>query len=963
MAKNPPIYLVCQTIGNQTHAVSQHPTEAQALAALARIEQADPHGTYIAAVGAGPAPRPFGCSGGHSMNAQTIAAIAAHAAPLEAETVLSFALVNNAKDTSTTPKPLPWGDWCARLTCFAIRADKDGPGFIPAVLNGPRKAENLEHYTALALDIEAQGDATPPPPEEAAQRLQAAGLAGVVYTSHNHMAPPELNNGKPAAPRYRVVVPLAQPMPPEHLQANVHGLADRLGLRDCLDPGSSDRGRLFYLPSHREGAPHFAQVVAGDWWQPLAPMETAQPPRPTAAPVGSSTAAAVDAGTLERVKAALTEWKPDDYDEWLKVGMALHSSNHPEAYALWCDWAAQSSKFSAEVSAAKWASFYSERIDAVTVGTIIARANDCPPLSAFRFGGGTFERRTDGLFFVEQDKDGSPRKRYLSPPVEVVAKTRTTGGRGWGRLLRWQDAEGRAHEWAMPLEMLQGDGADMRRTLADRGLSVAVSNAARNLFAAYLQNAPTEKLALCLERTGWAGGLYILPHRVFGEGEELAVYQGPSQHGHPYREAGSVAQWRDNVAALAVGNSRLVFAISAAFAGPLLELAGLEGGGYHFRGGSSSGKSTAVEVAASVWGKPSQYRRQWRNTTNGLEALAVLHNDGFLALDEIRQADPRALPDMVMMLGNGQGKSRMDKHLTARPVALWRLVFLSSGEESLEALTNSAGKTTKAGDEIRLADIPADAGAGYGLWENLHGQPTGGALADLLKQQAETYHGAAGVAWLEHLTQRGDDYRKGIAQQVNQFVQDHTPAGAGRQVGRVCRRFALVAVAGELATQAGLSGWPAGEATKAAARCFADWVASFGGIGNREERTALQQVRAFIEAHGGSRFESMAAGGLLIRERIPNRAGYIRDGEQGREYLIQREQFRREVCKGLDYEAVANALKDAGHLRHEPGRLTGKARHPETAKTESFYIVRASILRGDDDPGEDDEPEDQGLAM
>lgn len=50
MAKNPPIYLVCQTIGNQTHPVSQYPTEAQALAALARIEQADPHGTYIAAV-------------------------------------------------------------------------------------------------------------------------------------------------------------------------------------------------------------------------------------------------------------------------------------------------------------------------------------------------------------------------------------------------------------------------------------------------------------------------------------------------------------------------------------------------------------------------------------------------------------------------------------------------------------------------------------------------------------------------------------------------------------------------------------------------------------------------------------------------------------------------------------------------------------------------------------------------
>lgn len=891
---------------------------------------------------------------------------------------LTFALVRHPTDPQQIAdnEAKTWPAWCAMLSTYEVRDGKSdhkndlwgkmGPGFIPAVMPAGhrKKGAPVGDYSAVILDIEHTGHtgaAVPPPPEEAAQRLQTAGLAGVVYTSHNHMAPPELNKGKPAAPRYRVVVPLAQPMPPEHLQANVHGLADRLGLRDCLDRGSSDRGRLFFFPSHRTDAPHFAQVVAGDWWQPLDPVAIAQPTRPSRADIGGS-AAPVDAPTWERVKAAMPLWDADDYHEWVKVGMALHSSNHPDAYALWCNWAAQSPKFSTEDSAAKWAGFDSNRLDAVTVGTIIARAAQ-RPLSVFRYGGGTFELCTDGLFFVEPDKDGPPRKRYLSPPVEVVAKTRTTGGRGWGRLLRWQDAEGRSHEWAMPLELLQGDGTDMRRTLADRGLSVAVSSTARNLFAAYLQNAPAEKMALCLERTGWAGGLYVLPHKVFGEGEELAVYQGPCQYGHPYREAGSVAQWREQVAALAVGNSRLVFAISAAFAGPLLELAGLEGGGYHFRGGSSSGKSTAVEVAASVWGKPSQYRRQWRNTTNGLEALAVLHNDGFLALDEIRQADPRLLPDMVMMLGNGQGKSRMDKNLTARPVALWRLVFLSSGEESLEALTTGAGRTTKAGDEIRLADIPADAGAGYGLWENLHGQPTGGALADLLKQQAETYHGAAGVAWLEHLTQRGDDYRKGIAQQVNQFVQDHTPAGAGRQVGRVCRRFALVAVAGELATQAGLSGWPAGEATTAAARCFADWVASFGGIGNREERSALQQVRAFIEAHGGSRFESMAGGGLLNRERIPNRAGYIRDGEQGREYLIQREQFRREVCKGLDYEAVAHALKDAGHLRHEPDRLTGKARHPDTSKAESFYIVRASILRGDDDPGEDDEPEDQGLAM
>ena len=41
------------------------------------------------------------------------------------------------------------------------------------------------------------------------------------------------------------------------------------------------------------------------------------------------------------------------------------------------------------------------------------------------------------------------------------------------------------------------------------------------------------------------------------------------------------------------GNSRMVFALSVAFAGPLIEPAGEDSGGFHLRGVSSTGKSTA----------------------------------------------------------------------------------------------------------------------------------------------------------------------------------------------------------------------------------------------------------------------------------------------------------------------------------------------------------------------------------
>jgi uncharacterized protein (DUF927 family) len=46
---------------------------------------------------------------------------------------------------------------------------------------------------------------------------------------------------------------------------------------------------------------------------------------------------------------------------------------------------------------------------------------------------------------------------------------------------------------------------------------------------------------------------------------------------------------------LATGNSRLVFAISTAFAPTLAKLVGEDSGGFHFRGASSSGKALPLK--------------------------------------------------------------------------------------------------------------------------------------------------------------------------------------------------------------------------------------------------------------------------------------------------------------------------------------------------------------------------------
>ncbi|MEO7128148.1 MAG: DUF927 domain-containing protein, partial [Rhodoferax sp.] len=54
----------------------------------------------------------------------------------------------------------------------------------------------------------------------------------------------------------------------------------------------------------------------------------------------------------------------------------------------------------------------------------------------------------------------------------------------WGRLLEWQDDDNVMHRWAMPLELLESDGSDVRRELARLGLQISPNQAARGLLAA-----------------------------------------------------------------------------------------------------------------------------------------------------------------------------------------------------------------------------------------------------------------------------------------------------------------------------------------------------------------------------------------------------------------------------------------------------------------------------------------------
>ena len=269
---------------------------------------------------------------------------------------------------------------------------------------------------------------------------------------------------------------------------------------------------------------------------------------------------------------------------------------------------------------------------------------------------------------------------------------------------------------------------------------------------------------------------------------------------------------------MAVGNPLLVLALSASFAGPMLSRCNSEGGGIHYVGDSSTGKTTAIEAACATWGGPS-YRRSWRATANGMEGAAALFNDCLLALDEISECDPREVGAIVYALGNGLGKQRAGRTGNARAVTRWRCFVLSSGERTVATTMLEGGSRAKAGQAVRLLDIPS--ARSFGAWDTLHGMPSGTAFSDALKRAAATHHGHAGRAFLEKLTRDTRDF--GALLERFKGLADFSADGAEGQDKRAAGRFALLALAGEAATEYGLTSWPEGEATTAAAEGFRVW--------------------------------------------------------------------------------------------------------------------------------------------
>jgi uncharacterized protein (DUF927 family) len=566
-----------------------------------------------------------------------------------------------------------------------------------------------------------------------------------------------------------------------------------------------------------------------------------------------------------------------------------------------------------------------------------------------------FRLTEDGVEKLFTDKNGEEHWRWFCSPVAILAHTRDFSSAGWSLLVEVTDFDGTRHRVTLPRAAL-GDGNALRDRLSPLGLQLLASAPARAALAEYLSMARPHHRVRFVTRIGWHSGVFVLPDETIGVADRERVILEGSRGDHHFHVAGTLEDWQRNVARLAVSNSRLVLVLCVAMAAALLDVVGAESGGVHLVGPSSCRKSTALLVAGSFHGGGGMRGNvhSWRTTDNALEARARLHCDACLNLDEVAEMEARSLAAAVYMVAHGAGRSRATREGGPRPVAEWRLTFNSTGEISLAAKLAEAGQSVKAGHLTRFIDIPADPGAGHGLYEELHGFQSGAALSKHLKDASTRHYGAAGRAYLHHVVENRQAVAELARRYMGEFVNAYCPPGADGQVVRVAERFALYAAAGELAAHAGVVPWAPQEATRGIATAFRDWLGARGGLGSAEMLMAIDQVLERLQRHSTENFDlwRRAPGGDMVDERARDRLGFRRTERGTTEYYVSAAGFRA-LCSGYDTRAVADELHRRGLLvRGKDGKNSVLATIPGQPKARYYHLTPGEQAVADAEVGD-----------
>jgi hypothetical protein len=432
--------------------------------------------------------------------------------------------------------------------------------------------------------------------------------------------------------------------------------------------------------------------------------------------------------------------------------------------------------------------------------------------------------------------------RITRTRIDLLATTRSITDDDWGVLVELTNKDGRRKRLAISASIITDKSGNIAGQLQSLGVDV-VGDQRMHLPGFLLTNVRTRITAV--PTIGWwqlkgdDHWAFVLPDQSFlppgFEGEDVVLQTAHLHQQYGFAVAGSVQEWREQIARPFAGNSNVMLAVGQAFAGPLTNWAAVPPGFFHIVATSKWGKSLCSAIGQSVYGPPftprasgpDPFGASWDQTSNSLEQFAVTrsHVGGFI--EEIGQGDHKAIAKAIYTIANGIVRGRLRSDLSQRPRHLFVVPGFSSGEETMVDFLRRAGMKVTEGMQTRLADVPAAIVEGT-VFDTFNADALPG-LGKKFYPLLGHLHGAVGRAWLRVLVdmQPNEIRDRAHSHQREWLNRPEVQARylpAAQHERSVIDRFATVAAALRLAIAAGLLPWGNEDTDAGVAACMLRWA-------------------------------------------------------------------------------------------------------------------------------------------
>lgn len=292
------------------------------------------------------------------------------------------------------------------------------------------------------------------------------------------------------------------------------------------------------------------------------------------------------------------------------------------------------------------------------------------------------------------------------------------------------------------------------------------------LDACLANNAETIPIIQSVERLGWVDGVFVPYAEALtldndGQGAELA---------RAVHSKGTLEEWAEYIAPLRKQSLYLQIVLAAAFASVLISKVKTLPFVLHLWGGTGTGKTVALKVAASVWGNPEKYMLTLNGTINALMGTAALLHDLPLLADELQTIkldtnfQNQTYDKLIMQLTEGKDRARLTQQSTLKEQKTWNNCFIFTGEEPITQ-SNSGGGTKNRVIELQCKEQIIS---------------NGNAVVNFV----DSHYGNAGRAFIEHIASKPAETLQQDFQDLQRALLELSGSSA-----KQCAALALIALA------------------------------------------------------------------------------------------------------------------------------------------------------------------------